>query len=166
MLTRKQQWRRAHVNHRQTNKTLELLVNKPLRSPSRSMKSENLVSLARCPGESRNTLLPHVPFPVCQKFDKYDSSVRFSSCVEVILIPSREEFESASDLFWTLEEISSFRSKAMAEIMSYAAVKAVSFEEAREALYQPGCEDPDSVSSAIVCKLRRDSVQVFSALEA
>ena len=163
MLTKKQQWRRAQVNHRQPNKAFELLMNRLPRSPSRSNKSENLVSMVKIPCESRNSLLPHIPFPVCEKFKKYGAKVHFSTCVDVILIPSRAEIEYVSELYWSLEDINSFRQKAMAELLAYAALKSLSYEEAKEALYQPCCENNGSIPGSIVRKLRRDSVQVFNA---
>ena len=164
MLTKKQQWRRAPVHHRQPNKAFELLVNKLPKSPTRSTKSENLVSMAKSSCESRYILLPHIPFPVGEKFRKYGVKVRFSQCVDVILIPSRNEIEYASELYWSLDDINSFRQKAMAELLAYAALKSLSFEEAREALYQPCCENNGTIPGSIVCKLRRDSVQIFHAL--
>ena len=164
MLTKKQQWRRAQVNHRQPNKAFEMLMSRLPRSPSRSNKSENLVAMLKIPCESRTSLLPHIPFPVCEKFKKYGTKVRFSTCVHVILIPSREEIEHTAELYWSLDDINSFRQKAMAELLAYAALKSLSYEEAREALYQPCCENNVAVPGSIVRKLRRDSVQVFHSL--
>ena len=62
--------------------------------------------------------------------------VEFSDTNHLTLIPSREELDKEL-LFWTRDDVRSFKQSAMTEILDYSRSRVVGIRVARAELYQP-----------------------------
>ena len=62
--------------------------------------------------------------------------VGFSDTNHLTLIPSREELDKDL-LFWTRDDVRSFKESAVAELLAYARSRIVGVRVARAELYQP-----------------------------
>jgi hypothetical protein len=65
----------------------------------------------------------------------YHKSVQFSSTTTRVLIPAKEE-QDKEVLFWTCDDLKSFREDAEMDIFLYAVTKCVSMKGAMDELYR------------------------------
>lgn len=75
--------------------------------------------------------------PKC-KTEECDSKISFDSLMDVVLIPTREEYSRlSSELWWEKVDYSLFQQSAFSEIRLYATLYSLEFKKARSKLYQP-----------------------------
>mmetsp|Transcript_4944 Transcript_4944/g.6812 ORF Transcript_4944/g.6812 Transcript_4944/m.6812 type:complete len:389 (-) Transcript_4944:227-1393(-) len=92
------------------------------------------------------------------KFKK--GSLSFRDFVDVVLIPSRNEFRAACcDLWWTRNDFLQNQQATISEIRQYAAQESLSPRDARRKLYQPTPSDLDPL--VVLCEDSSDSDSEF-----
>ena len=128
MFSRKQFWRKANAKIL----TISQLSNRVERQIDRVIADE-------IDEQQQSTS----PLEECNSTDyfvalKTAKSVRFSSTVCVVLIPTREELSMYSTrLYWADQDYGVFKRNAVDEIREYVSIHGVTAKEAIKALYQP-----------------------------
>ena len=85
-----------------------------------------------------------------KRYDKDERTLRFSSTVRVLLIPSRIELLSRFDnVYWLHEDYVTFKREAVKEIKEMAQMLSVSARKAMTLLYQPQIDAPAASDDAM-----------------
>lgn len=173
MLTRKQQWRR--IRERIHNPLAQSLLCNPSLSTNNNIegnidKIEHIPTIDASKDRSRFTTGaygPAIPDPPLRLKSALSSSnllgmaigearrrsrdhfsLRFSSTVHVLLIPSRLEMSSFDNIYWLHEDYAHFKREAVKEIREAARVYSIPAKAAMTLLYQPEPEGSADVDEA------------------
>lgn len=131
LLTRKQQWRRCRHKRRAESCDVSLYDDllKALHPPTDGQQLHKVASAPELYTLSRPAAAEErkrIPFGVSNSFSETDvvelhkrtKQVRFASVVNVVLIPTRQEFEAVKlnhELWWSDDDYSQFKASAMEE---------------------------------------------------
>lgn len=98
--------------------------------------------------------MPKAKIGCKKKFKR--GALSFRDLVDVVLIPSRNEFRAACcDLWWTRNDFLQNQQATICEIRQYAAHESLSPRDARRKLYQPTADDLDPL--IVVCENSSDN---------
>lgn len=149
MLSRKQQWRRTKERRKNSlgkevcrTEWTHRVESSDQEIPQKVVNPDNIAPSSPNGKRLKSALSSSNLLDLEERRLRNQRSLRFSSTVRVLLIPSRYEVTSRSNnIYWLSEDYSYFKREAVKEIKEAAKANCLAAKAAMNLLYQPDSED-------------------------